>query len=60
MKVNIVGAGISGLATAQAVLARKPDAELNVYEAADRVGGTVWTELSCDGYRWAGGVNGFV
>lgn len=60
MKVNIVGAGISGLATAQAVLARKPDAELNVYEAADRVGGKVWTEISSEGYLCEGGVNGFL
>ena len=60
MKVNIVGAGISGLATAQAVLARKPDAELNVYEAADRVGGKVWTEISSAGYLCEGGVNGFL
>ncbi|MCH8258399.1 MAG: NAD(P)-binding protein [Proteobacteria bacterium] len=38
MKISIVGAGISGLATAQAVLARKPDVEIVVFEAERRVG----------------------
>jgi len=60
VKVNIVGAGISGLATAQAVLARKPDAEITIFEAARRVGGKVWTETSPEGYLCEGGVNGFL
>ena len=60
MKISIVGAGISGLATAQAVLARKPDAEITIFEAGQRVGGKVWTETSSDGYLCEGGVNGFL
>ena len=60
MKINIVGAGISGLATAQAVLASKPDAEVTIFEAAQRVGGKVWTEISPEGYLCEGGVNGFL
>ena len=60
MKISIVGAGISGLATAQAVLARKPDADIIIYEADQRVGGKVWTEISPDGYLCEGGVNGFL
>ncbi len=60
MKISIVGAGISGLATAQAVLARKPDAEIVIYEAGVRVGGKVWTEISPEGYLCEGGVNGFL
>ena len=32
MKISIVGAGISGLATAQAILARKPDADITVFD----------------------------
>ncbi len=58
MKISIVGAGISGLATAQAVLTRKPDAEITIFEADQRVGGKVWTETSPDGYLCEGGVNG--
>ena len=60
MKISIVGAGISGLATAQAVLARKPDADIIIYEAGRRVGGKVWTEISPEGYLCEGGVNGFL
>jgi len=60
MKISIVGAGISGLATAQALLARKPDVELTLFEADQRVGGKVWTESSAEGYLCEGGVNGFL
>jgi len=60
MKISIVGAGISGLATAQALLARKPDAEITVYEADQRIGGKVWSETSAEGYLCEGGVNGFL
>ncbi len=60
MKISIVGAGISGLATAQAILARKPDAEIILFEADQRIGGKVWTESSTDGYLCEGGVNGFL
>ena len=60
MKISIVGAGISGLATAQAVLNRKPDAEITIFEADQRIGGKVWTEASPDGYLCEGGVNGFL
>jgi oxygen-dependent protoporphyrinogen oxidase len=60
VKISIVGAGVSGLATAQAVLARKPDAEITIFEADRRIGGKVWTETSPDGYLCEGGVNGFL
>ena len=60
MKVHIVGAGISGLATAQALLARNPRAEITIFEAGQRVGGKVWTETSPEGYLCEGGVNGFL
>jgi oxygen-dependent protoporphyrinogen oxidase len=60
MKIGIVGAGISGMATAQAVLTRKPDAEITIFEAGQRIGGKVWTETSSDGYLCEGGVNGFL
>ncbi len=60
MKINIVGAGISGLATAQAILARNPAAEISLFEAGQRTGGKVWTETSPEGYLCEGGVNGFL
>lgn len=60
MKVSIVGAGISGLATAQAILAKRPDTEVTIFEASPRVGGKVWTEMTREGYLCEGGVNGFL
>ena len=48
------------MATAQAVLTRKPDAEITIFESAARVGGKVWTEVSSEGYLCEGGVNGFL
>jgi len=60
VKISIVGAGISGLATAQAILARKPDAEIMVFESSQRVGGKVWSEMSPEGFLCEGGVNGFL
>jgi len=60
VKVSIIGAGISGLATAQAILTRKPGAEITIFEAGQRVGGKVWTETSPEGYLCEGGVNGFL
>ena len=41
MKINIVGAGISGLATAQALLTRDPQAEITIFESGQRTGGKV-------------------
>jgi oxygen-dependent protoporphyrinogen oxidase len=60
VKISIVGAGISGLATAQAILSRMPDAEIAVFESSKRIGGKVWTERSLEGFLCEGGVNGFL
>lgn len=60
MKICIVGAGISGLATAKAILDRSPDTEIIIFESSDRVGGKVWTEKTEEGYLCEGGVNGFL
>jgi oxygen-dependent protoporphyrinogen oxidase len=43
-RVVIVGAGITGLATAHAILARKPDLDLTVLERGMRPGGNLSTE----------------
>lgn len=60
MKAIIVGAGISGLATAHALLTRKPEMDVQVLEAAERIGGKVWTDHTPEGYACEWGVNGFL
>ncbi len=60
MKIGIVGAGISGLATAQAILLRDPGAELVIFEAGSRTGGKVMTEKTAEGYLCEWGVNAFL
>jgi oxygen-dependent protoporphyrinogen oxidase len=60
VKTGIVGAGISGLATAQAILARDPHAEVVVFESGQRVGGKVLTEFTAEGYLCEWGVNAFL
>eukprot|EP00884_Botryococcus_braunii_P002368 jgi/Botrbrau1/12131/Bobra.0186s0047.1 len=56
----VVGAGISGLVTAQALLKDHKDAvsRVLVTEARDRVGGNI-TTMEGDGYRWEEGPNSF-
>ncbi|WP_455199857.1 protoporphyrinogen oxidase [Kaarinaea lacus] len=60
MKTIIVGAGISGLATAHALLEQQPDLELYVFESADRPGGKIWSEKTSEGYLCEWGVNAFL
>ena len=60
MKTIIVGAGISGLATAHALLDKQPDLDLRVVESADRPGGKIWSEKTAQGYLCEWGVNAFL
>lgn len=60
MKIGIVGAGISGLATGQAILEREPQSELVVFEAGSRPGGKVITEPTAEGFICEWGVNAFL
>jgi oxygen-dependent protoporphyrinogen oxidase len=60
VKIGIVGAGISGLATAQALLLREPDAEVAVFEAAAHTGGKVLSEMTPQGFLCEWGVNAFL
>ncbi|WP_455209292.1 protoporphyrinogen oxidase [Kaarinaea lacus] len=60
MKTIIVGAGISGLATAHALLEREPNLDLRVIESADRPGGKIWSEKTSEGYLCEWGVNAFL
>lgn len=60
MKVVVVGAGISGLATAHAIREADPSVELEVLESEDRAGGKIWTERTGEGYLCERGVPGFL
>lgn len=60
MKTIIIGAGISGLATACALLEKKPDLDLLVLEASDCAGGKVWSDKSVEGFLCEAGVNAFL
>ncbi len=59
MKVAVIGAGISGLATAFYIRRRQPDWDVTVYEAEARPGGTMGTE-NLDGFLFEAGSNGFL
>jgi len=60
MKTIIVGGGISGLATAHALLQRQANLDLYVIESADRAGGKIWSEKTAHGYLCEWGVNAFL
>jgi oxygen-dependent protoporphyrinogen oxidase len=54
----VVGAGISGLTTAQALAAKHGVSNFLVTEARERVGGNI-TSMSGEGYIWEEGPNSF-
>jgi oxygen-dependent protoporphyrinogen oxidase len=60
VKTGIVGAGISGLATGQAILAKDPNSEVVVFEAGTHTGGKVMSEITPQGYLCEWGVNAFL
>lgn len=59
MRIGIVGAGLSGLATAFYVKRLRPDADLVVFEANAGPGGAMHTEV-IEGFRFEAGPNGFL
>jgi oxygen-dependent protoporphyrinogen oxidase len=59
MRIGIVGAGLSGLATAFYLKRALPDAQLVVFEAEAAPGGKLHTEV-VDGFRFEAGANGFL
>ena len=59
MRIGIVGAGLSGLATAFYVKRSRPDVELVVFEANPGPGGAMHTEV-IEGFRFEAGPNGFL
>ena len=59
LRIAIVGAGISGLATAFYLQRARPDWKLLIYDANHVPGGTMRT-VECDGFRFEAGGNGFL
>ena len=59
MRIGIVGAGLSGLATAFYLKKMRPDVDLAVFEADARAGGALYTE-EVQGFRFEAGGNGFL
>jgi protoporphyrinogen/coproporphyrinogen III oxidase len=59
MRIGIVGAGISGLATAFWLQRARPDWPLTVFEAAAAPGGALHTDV-IDGFHFEAGCNGFL
>lgn len=57
--VVIVGGGISGLSVLHYLRSRKPDKTVHLFEAEDRLGGTIRTDR-IDGYSFDWGPNGFL
>ncbi|MDZ7750343.1 MAG: protoporphyrinogen oxidase [Gammaproteobacteria bacterium] len=59
MHIAIIGAGISGLATAFYLHRQHPDWQLTLYEAEDLAGGTMRT-VDVEGFLFEHGGNGFL
>ncbi len=59
MRVAIIGAGISGLATAFYLKRARPDAELAIYDPGVIAGGSLQT-VDVQGFRFEAGGNGFL
>ena len=59
MRIGIVGAGMSGLATAFYLKRARPDLDLVIFEANSRPGGALHTE-EIQGFRFEAGGNGFL
>jgi oxygen-dependent protoporphyrinogen oxidase len=58
-RVVVIGGGIAGLATAHALLRRRPDLDLVLIEADHRLGGNIRTSVE-EGFTLEWGVNGFL
>ena len=59
MRIAIVGAGLSGLATAFYLKRALPAADLVVFEADQQPGGKLQT-VEIEGFRFEAGANGFL
>ena len=57
--VAIIGGGISGLSALHYIKKEKPKASVHLFEADNRLGGTIGTD-NIDGYSFDWGPNGFL
>ncbi len=55
----MIGGGIAGLAAAHRLLEMDPNVELTIFEASDRLGGSLWTEQR-DGFLVEQGADSFI
>jgi oxygen-dependent protoporphyrinogen oxidase len=58
--VAVLGAGLSGLSTAYLIVNKMPDVKVEVFEKADRIGGTIFSKRTEDGFLVEAGPNGFL
>jgi oxygen-dependent protoporphyrinogen oxidase len=58
-KIAVIGGGIAGLAAAHRLLEPDPTIELTLFEASDRLGGSLWTERR-DGFLVERGADSFI
>jgi protoporphyrinogen/coproporphyrinogen III oxidase len=59
MRIAVIGAGISGLATAFYLRRARPDATVVIYESGPSAGGSLHTE-NVQGFQFEAGGNGFL
>ena len=59
-KIAIIGAGFSGLATANLIKKEFKENEITIFEATDRIGGLIRTTKSDDGYVMEWGPEAFM
>ena len=59
MRIVVVGGGVTGLAAADRLLRRAPDADVTLFEKAERLGGEIHTER-VDGFVIEAGADSFL
>ncbi|MBI5195489.1 MAG: protoporphyrinogen oxidase [Nitrospirae bacterium] len=59
IRIAIVGGGLSGLSTAYALLSRRDNLQIAVFESDMRAGGKIWSDKT-DGFLCEKGANGFL
>jgi oxygen-dependent protoporphyrinogen oxidase len=58
-RIAIIGGGLSGLTVAYALLQKRADLDIAVFEADNRPGGKIWTDRA-NGFLCEKGANGFL
>lgn len=58
--IAVLGAGLSGLSTAFLISKDFPDSKIQVFERGKRIGGTIFSEVTEDGFLVEAGPNGFL